>query len=153
MTKLTLQIISQHPLSKNVGMFLPLAPKFTTRNRTFMVSIKEKKIMGYFTLFKSPKNDEYYFNLKAGNHEIILQSEGYKAKSGAENGIESVRLNAEEDVKFERLIAKNGQHYFNLKSGNGQVIGTSEMYATKASAENGIASVKSNAPDADVLEA
>ena len=152
-TKLTLQIIFQRALAKNVGMFLNVSPKFTARSRTFMVSIKEKQIMGHFTLFRSSKNDEYYFNLKAGNHEIILQSEGYKAKSGAENGIESVRLNAEEDAKFERLVATNGQHYFNLKSGNGQVIGTSEMYTTKASAEVGIASVKSNAPDAEVVEA
>lgn len=108
--------------------------------------------MGHFTLFKSSKNGDYYFNLKANNHEIILQSEGYKAKAGAENGIESVKLNAESDANFERLIAKNGQHYFNLKSGNGQIIGTSEMYTTKASVEVGIASVKSNAPEADVLE-
>jgi uncharacterized protein YegP (UPF0339 family) len=108
--------------------------------------------MGHFTLFKSSKNGDYYFNLKANNHEIILQSEGYKAKAGAENGIESVKLNAESDANFERLIAKNGQHYFNLKSGNGQIIGTSEMYTTKASVEIGIASVKSNAPEADVLE-
>ena len=108
--------------------------------------------MGHFTLFKSPKNGEYYFNLKANNHEIILQSEGYKAKSGAENGIESVRLNAEDDSRFERLVAKNGQHYFNLKSGNGQVIGTSEMYAAKSSVEVGITSVKTNAPEAIVEE-
>jgi len=50
--------------------------------------------MGYFNLFKSDKNNEYYFNLKAGNHEIILQSEGYKAKASAENGITSVKANS-----------------------------------------------------------
>ena len=33
--------------------------------------------------------------------------------------------------------AKNGQFMFNLKAANGQVILTSEMYTTKAAAENG----------------
>ena len=39
---------------------------------------------------------------------------------------------------------------FNLKAGNGEVIATSQIYKTKAAAENGIESVKKNAPDAAV---
>ncbi|MBO9577633.1 MAG: YegP family protein [Microbacteriaceae bacterium] len=39
-------------------------------------------------------NGEYKFVLKAGNGEIIAQSETYKAKASAENGIESIRKNA-----------------------------------------------------------
>lgn len=34
------------------------------------------------------------FRLKARNGEIIAVSEGYKAKSSCQNGIESVRKNA-----------------------------------------------------------
>ena len=45
--------------------------------------------------------------------------------------------------------AKDGQFYFNLTATNGQVIASSEMYTTKAACENGIASVKTNAPNAD----
>ena len=41
---------------------------------------------------------------------------------------------------------------FNLKAGNGQIIGTSELYESVAARENGIESVKKNAPDADVVE-
>jgi uncharacterized protein YegP (UPF0339 family) len=51
---------------------------------------------------------------------------------------------------FELKTAKSGQFHFNLKAGNGQVIATSEMYESKASALNGIASVKTNAPDAEI---
>ncbi len=40
------------------------------------------------------KAGEFRFRLKAGNGEIILTGEGYKAKSGCLNGIESVRKNA-----------------------------------------------------------
>ena len=108
--------------------------------------------MGYFKLFKSEKSGEYYFNLKAGNHETILQSQGYSDKSGAENGIQSVKNNASDDNRFDRKESKNGQFYFNLKAANGQVIGKSEMYTTKASMENGIASVSKNAPDAEIKE-
>ena len=41
---------------------------------------------------------------------------------------------------------------FNLKAGNGQIIGTSELYESEASRDNGIESVKKNAPDAEVVE-
>jgi len=46
--------------------------------------------------------------------------------------------------------AKDGQTYFTLTAGNGEPIGKSEMYKAKASAENGIASVKKNAPNAEI---
>jgi uncharacterized protein len=49
--------------------------------------------------------------------------------------------------KFELKQAKNGEFHFNLQASNGQIILTSELYKTKASAENGIASVIKNAPD------
>lgn len=105
--------------------------------------------MGKFVISKR-KNGEFQFNLKAGNGQVILTSEGYKTKPSCKNGIESVMKNATEDKRFERKTAKNGKSYFNLKATNGQVIGTSEMYDTERAMENGIASVAKNAPDAKV---
>lgn len=49
--------------------------------------------------------------------------------------------------KFELKIAKSGQFHFNLLAGNGQVIMQSEMYESKASAQNGISSIQKNAAD------
>ena len=49
--------------------------------------------------------------------------------------------------KFELKKTKNSKFVFNLLARNGQVILTSEMYDSKASAVNGIESVKKNAPD------
>ena len=49
--------------------------------------------------------------------------------------------------KFELKKSKNDKFVFNLLAGNGQIILTSEMYESKASALNGIESVKKNAPD------
>jgi uncharacterized protein YegP (UPF0339 family) len=39
---------------------------------------------------------------------------------------------------------------FRLKAGNGEIIATSEAYNSKSSAQNGIESVKTNAPGASV---
>lgn len=49
--------------------------------------------------------------------------------------------------KFVLKTATNGEFYFRLQASNGQTILKSEMYKTRASAENGIASVKKNAGD------
>jgi uncharacterized protein YegP (UPF0339 family) len=46
----------------------------------------------------------------------------------------------------------NDKHYFVLKASNGQIIGNSEMYASKAGMENGIESVKKNGPNKTVVE-
>jgi len=105
--------------------------------------------MGKFEI-KTDKAGKFRFNLKAGNGQVILSSEAYNSKSACDNGIESVRKNSADDGRFERKTAKNGKAYFNLKASNGQVIGASQMYASGASMENGIASVKNNAPDASV---
>ena len=48
---------------------------------------------------------------------------------------------------FEVSQAKDGQYRFVLKAGNGEPVLTSELYKTKASALNGIASVQKNSPD------
>ena len=50
--------------------------------------------------------------------------------------------------KFELYKDKGGKFRFRLKAGNGQIIAVSEAYESKASANNGIASVRKNAPDA-----
>lgn len=102
---------------------------------------------GKFELRKS-SNDRYYFNLKAGNGEIILSSEMYETKSSAENGIESVKKNAPLDDRYEKKTSSKGEPYFVLKAANGQTIGVSEMYSSTSARDNGIESVKNNAPDA-----
>ena len=99
---------------------------------------------------KTAKNGQVHFNLKAGNSQIILSSEMYDSKSAAENGIESVRKNSPDDARYDRKTAANGKFHFNLKAGNGQVIGSSEMYESAAARDNGIESVKKNGPDAKV---
>jgi len=103
------------------------------------------------------------FDLKATNGQVIATSEVYETKVSCVNGIESVRKNAPvaafEDQtaegfevatnpKFEMYQDKAGEYRFRLKARNGQIIATSEGYTTKAACENGIESVRKNAPEA-----
>ena len=98
------------------------------------------------------KNGEFQFNLKASNGEVILTSEGYTTKAACLNGAESVKKNAVEEKRFEKLVAKTGKPYFTLKATNGQVIGQRQMYASERNRDNGIASVMKNAPIAEIVE-
>jgi hypothetical protein len=106
---------------------------------------------GSFDLNKNDKG-QYGFVLKAGNSEVILRSEQYESKAAAQNGIASVQKNAALDERYDRKVATNGKPYFNLKAGNHQIIGTSQMYASEASRDNGIASVKTNGPTAAIKD-
>ena len=106
---------------------------------------------------KTAKDGQTYFTLTAGNGEVIGKSEMYKAKDSALNGIESVKKNAPnaeangaKNPKFETKEGNDGKTYFNLTATNGEVILSSQGYASKDGAMNGIASVQKNAPAADV---
>ena len=107
--------------------------------------------MGKFVI-KTGANDQYYFSLRADNGQVILSSEGYTTRASCDNGIDSVKKNAPDDSKYEKKNASNGKFYFNLKAGNGQVIGNSQMYESESGRDNGIESVKNNAPGASVAD-
>ena len=107
--------------------------------------------MGKFEI-KKDKAGKFRFNLKAANGLVILTSEAYNTKAACDNGIASVKKNCGSDKCYDKKVAKNGKPYFNLKSTNGQVIGSSQMYASTSSMNKGIASVKNNAPKAAIKE-
>jgi uncharacterized protein YegP (UPF0339 family) len=54
---------------------------------------------------------------------------------------------------FEWYVDKAGKYRFRLKAANGEMIATSEGYASKQSCVEGIESVKKNAPIAKIVEA
>ncbi|HVJ81371.1 MAG TPA: YegP family protein [Planctomycetia bacterium] len=85
---------------------------------------------------------KFTFVLKAGNGETILRSQTYQSKAAAEGGIASVQKNCGEDDRYEKKESSDGKHYFNLLAANKQVIGTSQMYKTVATRDEGIEAVK-----------
>ncbi len=100
---------------------------------------------------KESAGGRFIFNLKVGNGQIILSSESYETKQGAEKGIESVRKSAPDDNRYERKTAKNGEAFFILKAGNGEPLGRSETYSSVSAMDNSVESVKKNALDAEVV--
>lgn len=78
---------------------------------------------------------KYYWNLHAGNGEIVLRSQRYDAEASALNGAFSVLDNGTAAARYQVLPASGGGYYLNLTATNGQVIGTSEVYASKYNAE------------------
>lgn len=101
---------------------------------------------------KKTTDNQFLFNLKAANGEVILTSERYRAKAGAEAGIASVRTNSPLDERYERKLATDKKPYFVLKAANGEIIGKSETYNSPAAMENGIKSVKTNGPIATIAD-
>jgi hypothetical protein len=106
--------------------------------------------MGKFVC-KTGKDGKRYFNLKAGNGQVILTSQGYASEASCQKGIASVRANAAAG-RFENLTSESGKPYFVLKATNGQVVGRSQLYESEKARDNGVESVKKNAPDAAVEE-
>lgn len=102
-----------------------------------------------FTL-KTSSNGQHGFNLHAGNGEILLTSETYAQRQSAEAGIASMRRNAVDDARYEHKTSTSGQFFFVLQAGNGEPLGSSEMYGSQSGMEGGIESVKKNAPSAEI---
>ena len=130
-----------------------------------MPILKGERIMGKFAVKETATGVK--FNLLATNGQIIGVSEVYSGKEACLKGIESVKKNAEianvEDQtvepveaavnpKFEIYTDKAGEFRFRLKARNGEIILASEGYKAKASCENGIESVRKNAPEAEIVE-
>ena len=122
--------------------------------------------MGKFVIRTT--NTGIKFDLKAGNGEVIATSEVYESEAACRKGIESVKKNAPianvEDQTVEEIVAakcpkfelykdKAGEFRFRLKATNGQIIAVSEGYKTMASCENGVASVRKNAAEGEIVEA
>ncbi|MBR4504329.1 MAG: YegP family protein [Candidatus Methanomethylophilaceae archaeon] len=121
--------------------------------------------MGKFVI-KQSKDGKLFFNIVASNGQVVGTSEMYESKSSAVNGIESVKKNCSSEIedqtvegyeakknpKWELYADKAGEFRWRLKAGNGQKILASEGYKAKASAINGIESVRKNSADAEIVE-
>ena len=136
---------------------------------------KTKGTEGVFEII-SDSAGKLRFHLKAANGEIIAVSQSYEAKESAITGIASIKKNARiakiadlttaegampkttyaagiiQDPVFEIQSNAPDKWRFHLKAANGEIIAVSQSYGTKESAENGIASVKQNAPKAKVVD-
>ena len=101
---------------------------------------------------KRSADGSFIFNLKAANDQVILTSQKYPAKESAEDGIAAVRQNAPLDERYEERAGGDKIPYFVLCAPNRSVIGTSQLYSSREAMRKGIASVKRNVPQAEIVD-
>lgn len=125
----------------------------------------EVRNMGKFLVRRTATG--FKFNLLAANGQPIAASEVYESKAACVKGIHSVQKYAAgakfwdltrespavTNPRFELFQDKSGDHRFRLRSRNGAIIAVSEAYSSRAACENGIESVRTNAPEAMIEEA
>jgi len=131
------------------------------------------KVTGVFEVFYDSVC-RLRFHLKATNGQIIAVSQSYGTKEAALKGIASMQKNAPiakiadfttkeavpdsahrgvvQDPDFEIQCDSAGKFRFHLKAANGEIIAASQSYLSRESAENGIASIKRNAPMAKIID-
>jgi uncharacterized protein YegP (UPF0339 family) len=110
-----------------------------------------KTMKGYYQLRKT-SSGKFHFTLNAGNHEPILSSQQYSEKRDAEDGIEATRANGTHEARYVRKLSAAGEPYFLLKAANSEIIGTSEIYGSEASRDNGIHSVVNHCTSTQVKD-
>jgi hypothetical protein len=103
-------------------------------------------------LRKSDANEPFSFIFVNAEGKTIIKSENYAQKASAKNGIESVKKNCQEDSRYELKESTNGKHFFNIKSTNGQIVGTSALFSDLIERSAAIAELKANSQDADIIE-
>jgi uncharacterized protein len=97
--------------------------------------------MSSYFLLSACSDGQFMFHLKTGNHEVLLRSQPYRSKQAARGGIESVRRNSRLASRFVRMVEDESACYFVVLSDVGQIVGTSEKYASRAALEAGLISV------------
>ena len=97
------------------------------------------------------ESGKYRFNVHAKNGQVVLSSEQYTSEAGAVNGAVAVQIAGQHAKNYNLLQNTANGWYFTLTADNGQIIGVSQQYTTKASAQSAITSLKSFLPDVAVL--
>ena len=103
-------------------------------------------------LRKSDAKEPFSFIFVNEEGKTIVKSENYAQKASAINGIESVKKNCQDDSKYEMKVSSNNKAFFNIKSTNGQIVGTSALFSNEEERTAAIAELKANSADAKIIE-
>jgi uncharacterized protein len=93
----------------------------------------------------------FRFNVHAQNGEVVLSSESYTTKAAAWNGAFAVQAASQNAAAFTLKTSTDNRFYFTLTADNGQIVGVSQMYTTRAAAQSGITSVQGLLRGMDLL--
>jgi uncharacterized protein YegP (UPF0339 family) len=121
---------------------------------------QQESVMHKFTIVSAKSGPMVRF---VYNSEVMVWSEAYSSKSGADNCIESIKKNAAgativdltkgeegKGYRFELVSSKDGQVFTRFVASNGETMVRSETYASMAGAKNCAESVQKRAADAPI---
>jgi uncharacterized protein YegP (UPF0339 family) len=102
------------------------------------------------------QSGEWYFNLYAGNWQVIATSEMYSSQSAAQKAVNTViaivqsspTVPAASGARFQVFKGLDLNYHFHLRAANGEIVLQSQAYTTRTSAISGTSSVKTNGIDA-----
>lgn len=97
------------------------------------------------------ESGRFRFNVHAKNGQIVLSSEQYTTAAAAFNGAFAVQSEGQNAANYSLKENASGGFYFTLQALNGEVIGVSQQYTTRAAAASAIASLQSFLPTVVVL--
>lgn len=112
---------------------------------------KESNTTGARVEFLRGESGQWRFNVHAKNGQIVLSSEQYTTEAAAVNGAVAVQTVGTDATAY--AVQQNAAKgwYFTVKADNGQIIGVSQQYTTKAAAQSAITSLKAFLPDVQIL--
>lgn len=102
---------------------------------------KEEDKRGGKYILDCDDNEEYFWELRANNGEILSQAYGYSSKASLENAIESFKENVENGT-FYLYKDKTDNYQFRLYSQAGRFALVGESYKTAQRVESAVLSVK-----------
>jgi len=106
--------------------------------------------MGIFIV--KEEDGHFYVTLKVKGGHVMLNGIKHLSKSSCKNGIEIIRANASDHLKYEFKKTFDGKFYFRLKSVHGEVLGNSKIFKTAEHRNVGIETVRRIAPLASVID-
>lgn len=105
-----------------------------------------------FQIFKKRKDGKYYFKLKAKNGWPLLSSFAHDSIKDIKETIKGVQGRATDDEQYERKIAKNGRHYYEIIDEEKAAMAVSRFYSSRVTMNAAIRRVKVIATKAVIVE-
>jgi len=97
-------------------------------------------------------DDQFQFRLVHTNGDKLLMSKLYADKAAAEQAIKDVRVGSLMSNQIAKGQAENGNHYFVIKNGGGEVIAQSDLFDSEMTFDNTLHTVKDQACVAEVVD-
>ena len=100
---------------------------------------------------KSAGGDGAVFTYHDSGRRAVLTSRRFETMGAAQLGAELVRGSVAIDDRYERLMARSGHPYFNLRAADGEIIGTSVMFNSPQERHGAIEAMQHDAPSAAIV--